>query len=214
MATISLGGFSAVAAPVGTLGTLSTPFFPGDGNSNTNFIIDVNRFEGIEIGIKAKASFQGDVPFENMAYQAVAGESDPGLATWNVDFSFNFGASTIDDYSVLLLLDFDPAVGSTPASLLVNANPAVAGLSLVQDSQNLGFPFFQALGNPNIQAFDPFAVGEYEIGIQVFNLDDELVAEVSSLVNVSNVPVPAALPLLAFGIGGLVFLGRKRRAKA
>lgn len=207
-------GGVASALQVGTLGALSGPFSPGTGNSNTNFIIDVNDVEEVEIGIKAKERFVGELPFENMAYQAPAGESGPGLPIWNVDFSLDFGARTIDDFGVLLILDFDPAINSTPASLSLNANPSFAGLSLVQGSQNLGFDFFQLLGNPNIQPIDPFAPGEYELGIQVFDLNDDLIAEVSTLVNVSAVPLPAALPMFALGFGGLYLFGRRRRATA
>lgn len=216
-AAAAVFAFSAVpgaATQIGTLGTLSKPFSAGTGNSNTNFIIDANDIEGVEVGIKAKERFVGELLFEDMAYQAKVGESGPGLATWNVDFSIDLGTQTIEDFGVFLLLDFDSAINTTPATFSLNANPAFAGLSLIQGSQNLGFPFFQLLGNPGVSPFDPFAPGEYGIGIQVFDLSDNLLAEVSSVVKVSPVPVPLALPMLAFGIGGLFLYGRARRATA
>ncbi len=208
-----------MAAPIGELGTLNTPFFPGDGNSNTNFIIDTNDDLGIEIGIKAKARFQGELPFEDMAYQAISGESDPGLATWNVDFSLDFGEATIDEFDVFFTLDFNPLADSLPALIPFQQDmdpetPLVT--NLLQGSQNLGFSFFQGLsllGIENIQPFDPFAEGEYQIGLTVLG-EAGVIAQVDTLVNVSNVPVPAALPLMAFGLGGLVWVGRKRKAKA
>ena len=214
---VAFGAVPAVATQIGTLGTLTQPFFPGLGNSNTNFIMDSADVENIEIGIKAKERFVGELLFDDMAYQATAGESAPGLATWNVDFSIDLDTGTLDDFAVLLFLDFDSSINSTPASFELNANPNFAGLSLIQGSQNLGFPFFQLLGNPNVQPFDPFATGEYEIGIQVFNLTDELLAEVRTTVNVSAVsavPLPATLPLLAFGLSGLFFVARRRQSRA
>lgn len=216
-AAAAVFAFSAVpgaATQIGTLGTLSKPFSIGTGNSNTNFIIDANDIEGVEVGIKAKERFVGELLFDDMAYQATAGESDPGLATWNVDFSVDLGGRPIEDFGVLLFLDFDPAINTTPATFSLNANPSFATLSLLQGSQNLGFPFFQLLGNPNVSPFDPFAPGEYGIGIQVFDQSDNLLAEVSTLVNVSAVPVPLALPMLAFSVGGLFLYGRTRRGKA
>ncbi len=211
---VALSGGAASALQVGTLGTLGTAFTPGTGNSNENFIVNVNDIEDVEVGIKAKERFVGELTFENGAYQAPVGESGPGLPIWNVDFSIDLGSQAIEDFGVLLILDFDPAINSVPASLSLNANPLFAGLSVIQGSQNLGFGFFQTLGDPNIQPIDPFAPGEYEIGIQVFDLNDNLVVEVSTLVNVSAVPLPAALPMFALGLGGLLLFGRKRRAAA
>jgi len=214
-AVVALSGGAASAVQVGTLGTLGTGFTPGTGNSNTNFVVNVNDIEDVEVGVKAKERFVGELPFQDgVGYQALAGESGPGLPIWNVDFSIDFGSSTIDNFLVFLILDFDPAINSTPASLALHTNPLLTGLSVVQGSQNLGFGFFQTLGDPNIQPIDPFAPGVYELGIQVFDLNSDLVVEASTAVNVSAVPLPAALPMFALGLGGLFLYGRRRRAAA
>jgi hypothetical protein len=43
----------------------------------------------------------------------------------------------------------------------------MGGLSILQDSQNLGFNFWQTIGDANILPFDPFANGTYDLSVRI-----------------------------------------------
>lgn len=199
--------------------TLDIPFSIGSGNSNEQFTIDRNNDSGndIEIGIKAKNRFVGDITPVGNVYNTVAGESDPGLAIWNIDWSVDLGAGkTIDDYDVYLTVDFNTGAGNSDVStFLIDGTPfLLPGQSINQQSQNLGFGFWA--GVPNYQAFDPFAPGEYEIGLSVFDDGADVssataLASVQAFVNVAPIPLPPSLALGALGIGALAFMGRRSR---
>lgn len=198
--------------------TLDIPFSIGSGNSNEQFTIDRNNDSGndIEIGIKAKNRFVGDIAPVGNVYNTVAGESDPGLAIWNIDWSVDLGAGkTIDDYDVYLTVDFNTASGNSDVSTFLIDGTAflLPGESVNQQSQNLGFGFWSLA--PNYQAFDPFAAGEYEIGLSVFEQGATTgpLANVQAFVNVAPIPLPPSLALGALGIGALAFMGRRARRK-
>ncbi|MEP4195653.1 MAG: hypothetical protein ABJL99_08460 [Aliishimia sp.] len=213
VATLGIASMASSAS----LGTLAIPFDPGTGNSNTNFMIDTNSELGIEIGIKAKGRFTGDLPATSAGvYSATAGEGDPGLALWNFDYSIDVGEfSSLSEYDVFLSIDFDPAVGNTNIAIFdVNLSGA-SGESLVQDSQNLGFSFWSLLGVPNAGGFDPNATGEYSLGLDVLLKGTSTsLATTSALVSVTAapaVPLPAGLPLAVAGLGLLWATGRRRK---
>ncbi|WP_424969170.1 hypothetical protein [Dinoroseobacter sp. S76] len=213
--------FVAGLAASASASTLDIPFSIGSGNSNEQFTIDRNNDAGndIEIGIKAKDRFVGDIVPVGNVYNAVAGESDPGLALWNVDWSVDLGAGkTIDDYDVYLTVDFNTAVGNADVSTFLIDGSAflLPGQSINQQSQNLGFGFW-ALA-PNYQAFDPFAPGEYEIGLTVFDDGADIssaaaLASVQAFVNVAPIPLPPSLALGGLGLGALAFASRRARRK-
>ncbi len=181
----------------------------GTGIPNSNFVRAINAGEDIEIGLKAIERFVGDLPNTGDRYFADAGESDPGLSTWNYVLVANLGPRTIADLQINLLVDFDPAFGATDFVNVDITTSAVLGgfgsLSTFGDSQNLGFDFWSlALGAP---PFDLNAPGEYDF---VFTVTDPtngvVLAEVTNVVEVVPAPAGAA----AFAALGVFALRRRR----
>lgn len=198
-----------LTASVAQATTLNIPFTPGSGNSNENFVID--REGTIEIAIKAKERFVGELPRVGNRYSAFTGESGPGLALWNFDLSIDLGRSSFDFFDAFLTLDFNPAVGNTDLTEIQIDNPLTTGLSIIQASQNPGFGFLQSF--PNAQPFDPFATGEYQLGLALFEQGTRSnpVASVTAFVDVTPIPVPASLPLLLAGLAGFGIIRRRRK---
>ncbi|MEM1078264.1 MAG: hypothetical protein AAGI09_07025 [Pseudomonadota bacterium] len=214
LAAALVAGLSTAASA----STLDIPFSIGQGNSNAHFNIDQNNEAGndIEIGIKAKVRYAEDiVPFANI-YSTVIGESDPGLALWNIDWSVDLGTGTIEDYDVYLTVDFNPEIGNADVStFLLDGTPfLLPDQSVNQQSQNLGFGFW-ALA-PNYQSFDPSAPGQYEIGLSVYEdgadtKADPALASVQAYVYVAPIPLPPSLALGVLGLGALVLATRRAR---
>lgn len=194
----------------------------GSGIPNTNFAVNTNTTYGVQTGIKALERFIGDLPNSGNTYFAQPGESpisgaagapaDPGRATWNYLYSVDLGTSglTFADVDVIVSIDFDPAVGNSnffEFELVAALGGSIDGQTLFQDSQNLGFGFWQAIGDPNITPFDPFAPGEYTMNIRVIrDSDEELLSEVGMTVVVVPTPMAAGM-----GLAGLGLLASRRR---
>ncbi|MEM7754515.1 MAG: hypothetical protein AAF297_02650 [Planctomycetota bacterium] len=206
----------AVAAPVTSqndevsfAGAFLDAVVPGsDGIGNSSFEVSTNAAEGVEIGLKAIERFIGDIPvWAGDRYQAAPGESAPGLATWNYVLVADFGSRTVSDFDVQFDVDFDAAAGSTNfVTVDVDLQAALAGsggASTLGDSQNLGFNFWSLLGAP---AFDPFANGEYDLALTVFEKGTSNVIARSDITVV--VPTPGAAGVLA--LAGLAAVRRRR----
>ncbi|WP_316975794.1 right-handed parallel beta-helix repeat-containing protein [Shumkonia mesophila] len=183
--------------------TLANGFNVGTGNASTGFVIDTNP-DGIEVGLKAKEAYLGNDLSPDMGsyhaeagagqQSAVPGNIDPLRAKWNIEYSIDLTDSgkTIGDFDVKLALDTNPASGEgTPFVLDFNAIPgytpeqqdAVSDLTVLQDSQNLGFDFwddfFSGFG------FDPRMPGEYRFTLTVADpVSGELVGETTIVVDV------------------------------
>lgn len=228
---IGAAAVAAMAAPAlaGSVTTfdssLSAGVVVGSGIPNSNFVVNTNTDNGVQTGIKALERFVGDLPNSGNRYFAQPGESpvsgaagapaDPGTASWNYLYSVDLGTTglTFGDVSVNVAIDFDPAVGNSNVfefelvSALAAQSIDITGLSLFQDSQNLGFGFWQTLGDPDIQAFDPFARGEYTMSVEVvLNSNGESLSSVDMAVSI--VPLPHAAGM---GLAGLAILGVRRR---
>jgi hypothetical protein len=224
----SLAAITA-AASAGTVGTdsfgaLNTAPFIGDGIPNTNFTINTND-NGVQTGLKALERFTGDLTRSGNTYFAQPGESntsgaagapvDPGKATWNyfmaVDLNNAATGLTFADVFVNVAIDFNPAYNNTDVFEfeLVSAL-GLTTQSLYQDSQNLGFGFWQAIGDPDIYAFDPFAPGQYSMSVEVVLRSDSSVLS-NVAMNVVVVPLPTAG---VAGLAGLTLLGARRRRNA
>ncbi len=197
----------------------------GSGIPNGNFVVNTNADMGVQTGIKAIERFVGDLANTGNRYYAQAGESpvsgaanapaDAGTATWNYLYSVDLGSSglTFADVAVNITIDFDPAVGNSNVfefelvSSLAAQSIDISGLSLFQDSQNLGFAFWQAIGDPDIQPIDPFARGEYTMSVEVvLNSNGEVLSSVDMAVAV--VPLPGAVSM---GLAGMAIIGMRRR---
>jgi len=150
----------------------------GSGLSNEHMALSEDC--NISAAIKSHFRFTGDIIPTADQYLSETGESptsgvDPtpaaGIAKWSFLFSVNLGTYTFNDVQVLLDLDFDPAIAagavySVDVSQFMIDN-GLGNTSLVQDSQNLGFGFWQAIVDPAIMPFDPFANGRYDLAIRV-----------------------------------------------
>jgi hypothetical protein len=159
----------------------------GSGLSNQNMA--VGEFCGLSASIKAHKRFLGDVVPDtgNVAgdtYQFGTGVSptsaanttpDPGTARWNYLVSVNLGTFTFNDLNVYLDIDFDnsdsacqvgPYVADLSAFMISNG---LGGNSVFQGSENLGFAFWQGIGDPSILPFDPYAEGVYDLAVRIEN---------------------------------------------
>jgi hypothetical protein len=163
------------------------PIFIGSGLSNNHMAVSENC--NVSASIKAHERFLGDIIPTGNLYRIESGESptsgapgapaDPGTARWNYLWSVNLGSFTADQVQIYLDIDFDPAVApgtvytADVTQFLIDNGQG--GLSLIQDSQNLGFGFWQMLGDPAILPFDPTANGLYDLTLRIESVNgDEL----------------------------------------
>ena len=198
-----------LATPVTTYNdTLNTPFFPGDGNTNQNFVI--TRFtesggNNIELGLKSKERFVGigNVGISGNTYAVQPGFSpvsggDPTPSTnawWNFDLSVDLGARTLADTRVVLTIDFDN--DAKGPKVFDFGDDGTAG-SLLQGSQNIAFGFI---------GFDPTAIGTYSFTLSAFDRDSPFPLAVVTMETVV-VPLPGAAGLALAGMG---LIGTRRR---
>lgn len=136
-------------------------------------------------------------------------------ATWN--FDFYVGGANVANYSYLLKYDFNPVVGNSDfGALFIAPVPD-------QDSWNLGMdflsppPFIPGLVfPPAFGPFDPNVSGEYEFTFEAINpVTQSIAASINEYVEVgspnSTVPEPGTMSMLAVGLVGMTFVGKRRR---
>lgn len=190
----------------------------GDGNMNTNFAIGRYDVGGLhEIGLKAKQRFIGDLTTDgNGRYFADAGSPDnDGLGTWNIDYAFALPQNALPtNYQLLLSVDFDSGFGTQSFVTLDITNALAASLVTTPaggDSQNLGFGFWGTsipfiLDASGHITFDPDAMGEYDINLELRDVSGALLTRTGIVVEV--IPTPASAALL--GLGALTATRRRR----
>lgn len=197
-------------------------YYNGTGNPNVNFTVGTGG--GVELGLSAIMRFVGPITPTGNTYNAPTGESSPGRAKWNFQFSVNTqyagGTAVLNDYvyrlSVANLtagtsnIPFDP-IRLIPDNAYWGSGGETAVQSLVtqwgaQNSENLNFAGF---GPPG---FDQFADALYQITLEGFS-GNQSVASVQILVNVGNpaqgIPEPGTFALFAAGLAGLAYLKKK-----
>ncbi len=208
----------------------------GSGNANGSFTVsNVTTARGnVEIGLRAKLRYNDAGLPENTfnwdgvdtySFAPTAG-TPANRSVFNFEWHVNTEATKrsisqliASGASALLEVDIDPTAGTNflsydpfdfDAYYGTNATPngggtydntgtPVAGATVAQNSVNYGF----ILGAP-------VELGIYDIRLSIFNTQNQLLG--STAIKVTPVPVPAALPLLVFALGGLGFAGRRRKA--
>jgi len=203
---------------------LATPYNVGTGNDSNHFATSTysDLFGSVELGLRIKTRFVGDITPTGNVYYTFVGESSPGLAIWNFDYSAGFsGGMNLSNTQLLLGIDFKPAVGNSDFLVLDFGNGAG---STFQDSQNLGFAFWQNAGffpgNPtygNVVPFNPNAPGEYKFTFTAIDrASGDTRAFTSAISEVNAVPLPPAawMGLIMFGGFGVAAWRRRRRMQS
>ncbi len=167
--------------------TLSVPFEPGSGNTNTDFVLDTSASGNVEVALKGKLRFFGQtgVTQTGSTYTVPPGFSpvsggdptpDPTRAAWNFDYSIklgNLGGQTLDTFLateltnkvITLTLDFDETLSNTVQAVtsFVDAGFGPVGS---QTFVALGGPGY-VLGNPSpVVAPEAFVVDTDTVVLQ------------------------------------------------
>ena len=224
-AVLACTSIASAGVTTDTRATLDTPFFPGSGNSNTDFAItrvveESGAFTGntVELGLKAKQRFFGqtNVGGSGNLYKvqpgfaptsgAAGAPDDPARAWWNFDFSVDYGDRDISDTLVTLTItDIDGDVLNIP---FLAGGGVPTDLDLAQDSWNTGFGFIndplEGAGN-----FDPFKTGDYIISLTAVDIaSGDTLGSVDITARV--VPMPTPLTLAGAGLIGVAGMRRRR----
>ncbi|MEI6206688.1 MAG: PEP-CTERM sorting domain-containing protein [Desulfuromonadales bacterium] len=200
LAVFVLATSTAMATQINNT-SLSGQFTAGIGNSNQHFAVDNNN--GVEVGLKAKLRYVGDVIPVGNIYNVPAGyqASPTTYANWNFDFSvFNLRSDTF----VTFKYDVDPTANIFYKTLTI---PSSALSPLFQDSWNYGMGFLGTGFNANQN-------GTYDIDLSVSSVTGALLADSHIQVVVGDgaapVPEPGTIMLLGAGVAALAFWKRKK----
>ncbi len=195
----------------------------GSGNSNSNFTIarNTDAFGALEIGLKAKERYVGNLTTDGAGryYAPVGSPTNDGISSWNIDYGFALSQNAIpSNYSLVLSVDFDAGFG-TQSWVTLDITQSLANFFQNTpsggDSQNMNFSFWSTStgGFLNLEVdasgyivFDADAFGEYDVKLTLLDAAGGLLAESAIVVEV--VPAPGALALL--GLGGLAATRRRR----
>lgn len=162
--------------------TLDIPINIGTGISNEH--MTVANYGPLQIGAKINERFVDDVTPIGINYNISTGYSrtdffdatpNPPLAKWDYIFSVDLGEYTYNDLNVFVSIDFDPIDSETqaesyelPLSELLQGI-GLGGSSIRQQSENLGFAFWQGLAGEDALLFSPTQAGVYDLGLRVEN---------------------------------------------
>ncbi|MEH6527692.1 MAG: VPLPA-CTERM sorting domain-containing protein [Sneathiella sp.] len=168
------------------------------------------------------------------------GNTSPNRPLWNFEWSVNTNVAggegaTLIDYFYILSIDTDPGVGTDYLffdpinqpyvdnaigdNTTSNGGGEVAALGDVSAYQSLIDENNVAqnswwLGTFLDPTFDPNAAGIYHFMLEAFDQNENLLARTEMNVQISAVPLPAALPLYGAGLAALGFMAWRRKNKA
>ncbi|MEX0758850.1 MAG: hypothetical protein WD100_04660, partial [Tistlia sp.] len=168
--TLGFGAQLQHAAPEGEGG--DDGFHPGSGNSDVNFVVHDNTDLGLEVALKAKGRYAGDLEAEGATYQTETGVSSGSAGRWNFDYSIvSYESRDLSDFDIRIVADFVDQDGNRTSDVMVfdpvqhrdltgedyyeDPTDETQGL---QNSQNIGW---------YAEGFDPGAVGSYELTLTV-----------------------------------------------
>ena len=171
----------------------------GSGLSNNHMNVGTDACNGITASLGVVERYVGNVEPQsgnltnyqvNNGYADVPEGAEPG-ARWNYLLSVNLGGHAVEDVDVKFGLDFDPSDNFDASNLdgsytifgsfseafaFVQTGTGIdyAQASIFQDSQNFDFGFWSELASAADVAFDPNAVGVYNVGVYVYTLEGAL----------------------------------------
>lgn len=196
--------WSSLTAPV--LGVVIP--IGGTGQVNGNFVIVDDPAVGSQIGLRAIERFS-PTPLVNTAgdYIADAGESTPGVSTWNYDIHIDLRGTglSFDDYTISFLSNVSnhSAIDLQTALEFGGALPpgSLGAVELFQVSTN---PTFFASG------VDPFAAGVYTFDLTLTPKSGVTADTLAASITVTVVPEPTTVLLIGFGMAAATLVTRRR----
>ena len=241
---------ATAGATTTTYGGNVTPLWNlGVGQPTGNFVVDDSGT--VQTALRATGRYTGPLaPVTGEGrYFAFAGTSTdgsggpplPGVTTWNFHFHANVDTGvaawadpvtgsivpvvppsmTLDDVTVLLTVDADPAADVTTGLVLdlkqlaeYSSGGAIDWTPYIglRGSENLGFSWLAtaAAAQSKTWNFDPNALGEYEFSLAVLDkTTSSLLCQTD--MDVSVVPEPVTMAGLMLGIGCLSRYVRRRK---
>jgi hypothetical protein len=214
---ISVVTTAAQANTVAYNAALAAGYYNGTGNPNVGFTTDTTA-SGIQLGLGVNLRFVGPVlPTSTNNYTVPLGTSafaPAGAAIWDFEYSVDFGSSGLTENNT----DANLTVLNTSNGQSLTFDPSFFLLGDAtngngyQNAENLGFSFVGILA-PSF-GFDPTAVDEYIVTLSLADVTGAPLASVTENINAAATPLPASLPLLATGLGGLGLLGWRKKRKA
>ena len=180
----------------------------GSGQVNGNFTLLDDPDTGIQIGLRANDRFS-PVPLPNVDadYTAQAGESGPGLTTWNYDVHIDFRGTgfSLGDFEVSVLTSFanhsTPDLQTALETAFVLAPGTLDGVELYQTSQNPGF-----FGS----GIDPFATGVETLALTLTPKSGVSASPLGVDITVQIIPEPSAAILAVGGLAAACGMRRRR----
>lgn len=180
----------------------------GSGQVNGNFtIVEDSTLPGAQIGMRAVERFS-PVPLNNSGpvYQALAGESSPGLPTWNYDVHIDLRGTgfTFDDFDISFTTNVPNHSTSdlqTELEVATSSPPgALNNVELYQSSLNPGF--FSS-------GIDSFAPGTYTFALTLESRQGVNAPTLGVDIAVNVVPEPATAGLGILALAGVASLRRR-----